>query len=79
MFARRTETVTNPEKGLPAGESDEATWAHGRAEPFSGIKRNITPGGRSSGLMKQVVARENMLAALKRVERNGGAPGVDGI
>jgi group II intron reverse transcriptase/maturase len=29
--------------------------------------------------MEQVVARENMLAALKRVERNGGAPGVDGI
>nr|WP_277997883.1 group II intron reverse transcriptase/maturase [Moorella glycerini] len=29
--------------------------------------------------MEQVVARSNMLAALKRVERNGGAPGVDGI
>lgn len=36
-------------------------------------------GGRDSDLMEQVVARENMLAALKRVERNGGAPGVDGI
>ncbi|MDN5362083.1 MAG: RNA-directed polymerase [Moorella sp. (in: firmicutes)] len=29
--------------------------------------------------MEQVVARGNMLAALKRVEKNGGAPGVDGI
>lgn len=29
--------------------------------------------------MEQVVARENMLAALRRVERNGGAPGVDGM
>lgn len=29
--------------------------------------------------MERVVARENMLAALKRVEWNGGAPGVDGI
>nr|WP_062286090.1 group II intron reverse transcriptase/maturase [Moorella mulderi] len=29
--------------------------------------------------MEQVVERHNMLAALKRVERNGGAPGVDGI
>nr|WP_256366470.1 hypothetical protein [Thermanaeromonas sp. C210] len=29
--------------------------------------------------MEQVVERSNMLAALKRVERNGGAPGVDGI
>ncbi|HEY8347364.1 MAG TPA: group II intron reverse transcriptase/maturase [Symbiobacteriaceae bacterium] len=29
--------------------------------------------------MERVVSRENMLAALKRVERNGGAPGIDGI
>lgn len=29
--------------------------------------------------MEQVVAQKNMMAALKRVERNGGAPGVDGI
>lgn len=29
--------------------------------------------------MEQVLARANMLAALKRVERNGGAPGVDGV
>ncbi|SHJ60947.1 hypothetical protein SAMN02745219_02936, partial [Desulfofundulus thermosubterraneus DSM 16057] len=36
-------------------------------------------GDQDSGLMEQVVARENMLSALKRVERNGGAPGVDGI
>ncbi len=31
------------------------------------------------GLMEQVVARENMLTALKRVERNHGAPGIDGV
>lgn len=30
-------------------------------------------------LMEQVVARENMLAALRRVEQNGGAPGSDGM
>ena len=30
-------------------------------------------------LMEQVVRRENMLAAYKRVVRNGGAPGVDGV
>jgi group II intron reverse transcriptase/maturase len=29
--------------------------------------------------MEQVVARENMLTALKRVERNQGAPGMDGV
>lgn len=30
-------------------------------------------------LMEQIVRRENMLAAYKRVVRNGGAPGVDGL
>lgn len=33
----------------------------------------------SNGLLEQVVAKDNMVAALKRVQRNGGAPGVDGM
>ncbi|ATY85356.1 group II intron reverse transcriptase/maturase [Kyrpidia spormannii] len=36
-------------------------------------------GDQGDGLMEKVVARGNMLAALKRVEQNKGAPGVDGI
>ena len=31
------------------------------------------------GLMEEVLRRENVLAAYKRVVRNGGAPGVDGM
>lgn len=30
-------------------------------------------------LWEQIFSRKNLLAALKRVERNGGAPGVDGM
>jgi retron-type reverse transcriptase len=29
--------------------------------------------------MEKVVSRENMMKALKRVEENKGAPGVDGM
>lgn len=36
-------------------------------------------GGSGSDLLERVLARENMLAALGRVEQNGGAPGVDGV
>ncbi|HHY68475.1 MAG TPA: group II intron reverse transcriptase/maturase [Alicyclobacillus sp.] len=36
-------------------------------------------GDQGDGLMEKVVARGNMLVALKRVEQNKGAPGVDGI
>jgi group II intron reverse transcriptase/maturase len=31
------------------------------------------------GLWERIFSRTNLLAALKRVERNGGAPGVDGM
>ena len=34
---------------------------------------------RSDGLWETVFSRDNVLRALQRVERNGGAPGVDGL
>ena len=38
-----------------------------------------TTGDSVAMLMRQVVQRENLLAAYRRVVRNGGAPGVDGM
>jgi RNA-directed DNA polymerase len=38
-----------------------------------------TTGQETTELMQQVVRRENMHAAYRRVVRNGGAPGVDGM
>ena len=32
-----------------------------------------------ANLMESVVERENLIAALRKVERNGGSPGIDGI
>ncbi len=37
------------------------------------------PQGRVDGLWEQVLSRANLTRALRRVERNGGAPGVDGV
>jgi group II intron reverse transcriptase/maturase len=48
------------------------------AEPSVGAVRNNDETSRNESLMEQVVARENMLAALRRVESNKGAPGNDG-
>jgi len=42
------------------------------------VQRNEDTSGTES-LMEQVVAKENLLAALRRVEHNGGAPGNDGM
>ena len=38
-----------------------------------------SPESRPEALLEQMVERSNMLAALKRVEKNGGSPGVDGM
>ncbi|MHB8145975.1 MAG: group II intron reverse transcriptase/maturase [Vulcanimicrobiaceae bacterium] len=48
-------------------------------EPSAGVVRNNDDTSRTESLMEQVVARENMLAALRRVESNKGAPGNDGM
>jgi len=41
--------------------------------------RDRQAGDEASMLMEQVVRRENLLVAYRRVVRNGGAPGVDGM
>lgn len=69
-----------PKRGPTRGEEVVKPRGTAGGPSSSPAQSGATPrGGQDSGLMEQVVARENMLAALKRVERNGGAPGIDGI
>jgi len=49
-----------------------------RERSTGAVQRNDETSGTES-LMEQVIARENMLAALRRVEANKGAPGNDGM
>ncbi len=53
-------------EGQPTGRSGEAESANQRTERS----------GRS-GLMDEVVSHQNLWAAMKRVKKNGGSPGVD--
>jgi RNA-directed DNA polymerase len=47
------------------------------------VEASTLPEGRegsgASGLMERVVSRPNLLAAYKRVKRNKGSPGIDGM
>jgi len=48
-------------------------------ERSAGAVNESNATSKTEHLMEQALARDNMLAALRRVERNGGAPGTDGM
>jgi RNA-directed DNA polymerase len=56
----------------------ELPFAERRGEAAVGASGRSTPVG-DEGLMERVVERGNLLAALRRVKRNGGSPGIDGM
>lgn len=72
-------TQNTPQGAYPPGVAVKPQGtARGRSVSSAQIGASSREENENS-LMAQAVARENMLAALKRVERNGGAPGVDGV
>ncbi len=68
-----------PEGACPREEVVKPRGTAGGPSPSPAQSGTAPRGDQDSNLMEQVVARSNMMAALKRVERNGGAPGIDGI
>ena len=56
----------------------ELPFAERRGEASVGASGKDTPVGAEHG-MERVVERGNLLAALRRVKRNGGSPGIDGM
>jgi RNA-directed DNA polymerase len=56
----------------------ELPFAERRGEAAVGASGKDTPVGAERG-MERVVERGNLLAALRRVKRNGGSPGIDGM
>ena len=56
----------------------ELPFAERRGEASVGASGKDTPVG-AERVMERVVERGNLLAALGRVKRNGGSPGIDGM
>jgi RNA-directed DNA polymerase len=50
-----------------------------RAEPSSAPQEEVSKAADDTGVWERVFGRDNLLRALERVERNGGAPGSDGM
>jgi group II intron reverse transcriptase/maturase len=62
---------------LPFGCRGEASTAKRSEEASTAVQGEDRSG--ASGLMEAVTVPRNLLAALRRVKRNGGSPGVDGM
>ena len=66
------------DRGQAPGQQLERPFAERRGEASVGASGQAPPVGEEC-LMERVVARGNLLAALRRVKRNGGNPGIDGM
>ena len=66
------------DRGQAPAQPLERPFAERRGEATVGASGRDAPVGDAS-LMERVVARGNLVAALARVQRNGGSPGVDGM
>jgi RNA-directed DNA polymerase len=66
------------DRGSAPAQQLELPFAERRGEATVGASGGNAP-VRDVGLMERVVERGNLLAALARVKRNGGGPGVDGM
>ena len=67
-----------PEGGLPWESRRDTPRAHGGPSPSAAQPTRTAHGGGEAALLEAALGRRNLLRALQRVERNGGAPGVDG-
>ena len=50
-----------------------------RAEPSPALQKEVSKATGEAGVWERVFQRDNLFRALVRVERNGGAPGIDGM
>ena len=65
------ETAEQPNEVKPRGDVQ-------RAEPSPALDKG-TSNGAGEKVWERIWERQNLLTALKRVETNGGAPGIDGM
>jgi hypothetical protein len=64
---------------LPLEDRGEAPKVDGGGEAPTAARGDERSGTDDAKLMERVVERGNVVAALKRVQKNKGSPGIDGM
>jgi RNA-directed DNA polymerase len=71
--------AADPERGLGGKVGGVNPDGSGRERSGSPAPDGTAPDPAAASLWERLLARENLAAALRRVEQNAGAPGIDGM
>lgn len=78
VLARVAVTAANPERGLDEVARVKPEHSHQEQSDLP-APGDSDPHPAPAGTWEEVFSRDNLARALRRVERNAGAPGIDGI
>ena len=75
-ISRRQKTLS---RVYPEKKAVQLPTTQGEPSMYPAQTKSKSRGEQNNDLMEEVVSRQNMLKALRRVEKNKGAPGIDNL
>ena len=73
---RRQKTL---QRAYPEKKAVQPPTTQGEPSMYPAQTKGKSHGEQNNDLMEEVLAKQNMLKALRRVEKNKGAPGIDNL
>ena len=70
---------THIKRVCPEKKAVQLPTAQGEPSRYPAQTKGKSHGEQDNDLMEEVLSRQNMLKALRRVEKNKGAPGIDNL
>ena len=70
---------THNKRAYPEKKAVQLPTIQGEPSRYPAQTKGKSHGEQNNDLMEEVLSRQNMLKALRRVEKNQGAPGIDNL
>lgn len=71
--------ITHTKRVYPEKKAVQLPTNQGEPSMYPAQTKSKSHGEQNNDLMEKVLSRQNMLKALRRVEKNKGAPGIDNL